>query len=110
MKACDFIQAGEHVIVIFTLGGRLEINKDHSGSTGNWTIDPHRKIDRAIIYYRDESAKKNSVFLATFEGAILSEQEGKYEIRLNHIQYAGETSLHWKEFADTGSNPIRYLP
>ncbi|RRR71574.1 MAG: HNH endonuclease [Candidatus Viridilinea halotolerans] len=110
MKARDFIQDGECVIVVFTTGHKLEINKDHSGFTGNWPIDPHNKIDRVIIYYRNELAGKNNVFLATFEEAVLSDDKERYELRLSHIQYAGETVLNWYEFADTGPNPIRYLP
>ncbi len=110
MKARDFIQDGESVVVIFTRGDRLEINEDHSGSTGNWSINPHRKVHRVVIYRRDELTEKNSIFLATFEGAILSEDEDRYNIQLSHIQYAGETNLHWGEFADTGSQPVRYLP
>jgi hypothetical protein len=45
MKARAFIKPGDAVLVIFTRGERCDVNADHTASTGDWGIDPDRKID-----------------------------------------------------------------
>lgn len=110
MKARDFIKPGETAMVIFTRGGRFEVNADHTGSTGNWVIDPNRKIDRVIVYHRNETANTNMLYIGSLVQAEKTTENDRYNIRLAHIQYIGETTLHWKEFAEAGQNPIRYLP
>lgn len=109
MKARDFVQAGEQMMVIFTRGGRFELRSDHTGSTGNWVIDTKRHIDRGMVYHRDGSSNKNKIYLASFVAATPTDEEGRYNVELAHIQYAGESELNWKDFADTGTYPVRYI-
>ena len=109
MKARNFIKPGERVIVIFTRGEDLEINPDNTGSTGKWDLNPNHSIDRVIIYHRNES-NTNLLYIATHSGVEHTDLEGKYKIRLNHIQYVGDTGENWTEFAECGANPVRYLP
>lgn len=54
MKARDFIQPGENVIVIFTQGSDFDLGDGNTGSTGEWLIDPNRPVDRVIIYHRKD--------------------------------------------------------
>jgi hypothetical protein len=110
MKAHDFLQSGETVMVIFTRGGRFDLRADHTGATGNWVIDPNRKIDRVIIYHRNEDTHTNLLYIGCFIEAERTTENGRYNIHLAHIQYIGKTEIHWKEFAGSGQNPIRYLP
>ena len=110
MKAHDFIQPDEAVMIIFTRGGRFDVNADHTGATGNWVFDPNRKVDRVIIYHRNEGLHTNMLYIGSFVEAERTSENGRYNIVLAHIQYVGQTDLHWKEFADAGQNPIRYLP
>lgn len=110
MKARDFVRPDERVIVIFTRGGRFEVRSDHTGSTGNWTIDAKRPVDRVIVYHRDESINSNAIYLASFVQAIQTDEGKRYNIELAHVQYAGQSDLNWQEFAETQVNPVRYLP
>jgi hypothetical protein len=44
MKARDLVQAGESAVAIFTRGGRFVLREDGTGYTGNWVINPKKKI------------------------------------------------------------------
>lgn len=111
MKARDFIKPGETVIVVYTHGKHFELKDNNTGSTGQWTIDPNRIVDRVIIYHRDDETRTNTLYIANHAGAKLAEErEGRrYDIQLTHIQYVGITSINWTEFAESRQNPIRYL-
>lgn len=110
MNARSFIQPGEQVITIFTRGGRFEVHDDHSGYTGNWRINPQRRVDRVIIYHRDETLGSNTLYIGNLAKIVETHEENRYGLFLEHVQYIGTTHLDWKDFADTGQNPIRYLP
>lgn len=109
MKARDLVKSGETVVVIYTHGKHFELKENNTGSTGQWTIDPNRLVDRVIIYLRDDKTNTNTLYLANHAGTNPAEREGRYDIQLTHVQYAGTTSMNWTEFAEAGSNPIRYL-
>lgn len=111
MKARDFIKPGETVIVIYTHGKHFELKDDNTGSTGHWTIDPNRLVNRVIIYHRDDGTKTNTLYLGNHAGSeLVAEREGRrYDIQLTHVQYVGTTSINWTEFAESKQNPIRYL-
>lgn len=109
MKAHNLIKPGENVMVIFTHGNRFEIHDDNTGSTGNWTINPIRLVERVIIYLRNKEMYTNIVYIANYASVETTEEEGRYKIQLAHVQYVGTTYMNWCEFADGGSNPIRYL-
>ncbi len=107
MKARDFIKPGESVIAIFTHGIHFHLNDDNTGSTGEWKIDPNRLVDRVIIYHRND--EMNILYIANYAGVEPADREGRYTIKLTHVQYIGATSTNWAEFAETGAYPIRYL-
>lgn len=110
MKARDFIQPGEAIMVVFTHGIHFDIYDDSTGSTGEWEIDPNRLVDRVLIYLRNDESKTNTLYIANHAGVELAKREGRHNIQLTHVQYVGVTSENWVEFAEGGSNPIRYLP
>ncbi|MCT7964079.1 hypothetical protein NG791_25710 [Laspinema sp. D1] len=109
MKARDFIKPNESAVVIFTHGEKFVIHEDNTGLTGEWKISPNRTVERVILYHRDDEKNTNSLYIGNYAGAEPSTLEGRYNIRLTHLQYIGLTSLNWIEFAEGGQNPIRYL-
>lgn len=111
MKARDLIKPGENVLVILTHGIHFILNDDeNTGSTGEWKIDPNRLVNRVIIYLRNDEKHTNTLYIANHAGVESAETEGRYKIKLTHIQYIGTTSANWFEFAEAGSYPVRYLP
>lgn len=110
MKARDFIKPGENVVVIFTHGMHFDLDDDNTGSTGQWVIDSNRRLDRVILYRRDDDKDLNTLYIANYAGIEPATREGRYDIQLTHVQYIGTTSKNWPEFAEGGQNPIRYLP
>ena len=110
MKARDFIKPGENVIVIFTRGLHFEPGDDNTGSTGEWDIDPNRSVNRVIIYLRNDEMHTNILYIANHAGVKPADRKGRHNILLTHVQYIGTTSANWSEFAEAGTNPIRYLP
>jgi hypothetical protein len=107
MKARNFIKPGENTIVIFTRGMLFELGNDNTGLTGDWEINPNRSVDRVIIYHHEHEI--NRLYIGNNAGLELVE-DNRYKIKLAHLQYIGETDLNWNEFAEGGSNPVRYLP
>ncbi len=110
MKARDFIQPGEAIMVVFTHGIHFEIYDDSTGSTGEWEIDPNRSVDRVLIYRRNDELKTNTLYIANHAGVKPANREGRHTIQLTHVQYVGATSKNWVEFAEGGAYPVRYLP
>lgn len=111
MKARDFIEPGENVIVISTHGMHFNFGGDKTGSTGEWIIDPNRSVDRVIIYRRNEDNTK-TLYIANHAGVKPADREGRYNIQLTHVQYIGTTSTNWHEFAEAkpgARSQIRYL-
>ena len=106
MRARDFINQSESILVIFTDGTLFELGQDHTGLTGDWKINPNRSSNRVIIYLREHPT--NRLYIANNAGVEFVEEK-RYKIKLAHVQYIGNTDLNWNEFAEGGTNPIRYL-
>ena len=92
MKARVFIKPNENVIVIFTNGEKFVIQENNTGLTGEWKISPNRTVERVILYHRDDDKNTNSLYIENYAGAEPSTLEGRYNIRLTHLQYIGLTS------------------
>jgi hypothetical protein len=110
-KASDLLNPGETAMVVFTEGLHLVLHSDGTGTSGNWKIDPKRRVGKVIIYKRDSEAtdQLNKVYLADHTG-IVGEVEGKrYIIGLQNTTLRGVTDQNWRMFADAGTNPVRYL-
>lgn len=110
-KASSLLGPGETAIVIFTEGGHLQLQRDGLGSTGNWKISARRAVDRVIIYRRDPAgtSRDNDAFIAFHAGLEGPDENGRYIVRMQGVQYSGRTPHNWHYFADAGTNPIRYL-
>lgn len=112
--ARELLKSGESAIVIFTDGRDFNRNRDGSGQTGNWVIDPKRLFEKVIVYRRDKVFGKNEVYAATPVGVIgpihlTKSKQDRYAIKLSSVKLEGTTSEKWFSFAQTGPNPIRYL-
>lgn len=112
MKAIDLVADGETAIVILTSGKHFEVNQEGFGSTGKWVIDPTRRIDKVIVFRRDEEHKTQEVFVGEPVDIVQSDRERRYVINLAKIRDLGRTSETWLSFADLkpgAQNPIRYV-
>ena len=111
--ASDLLDPGESAIVVFTRNRHLvRINADGSGTSGNWHTNPdHHDIpDKLIIYNRSSSVpQQNEVYVASYLHAVGSGSPGRVIIHFQDARHAGTTSRSWYDFADAGTNPVRYL-
>jgi hypothetical protein len=117
-SANQLLRPGEVGLVIFTEGRDFTVNADGSGSTGDWAVDPLRRVDWIFIYYRRDpaDASHNELFMARsgdLEGPRPPVAPGgreRYLINLRDIKFVGQTTVNWHKFASAGALPIRYIP
>lgn len=112
-RASDLLEAGESAIVLFTKDLHLEINADGSGRSGYWRTNPdyHDTPDKVIIYNRasDEVPLGAEIYVAKYVNAVKSTRPGRCVIEFQEGAPVGTTSRNWAEFAEAGTNPVRYL-
>jgi hypothetical protein len=113
-RASDLLRAGEVAIVLFTKSMHLvNMNPDGSGTSGNWHSNPnhHDRPDKVIIYNRllDRVPQEAEIYLAKYVDAVESQSQGRLVIQFQNAMQVGTTRQNWYEFADTGTNPVRYL-
>lgn len=106
MEAHSLLHSGETAVALFTEGKRFEINRDGTGTTGNWVVKAELDVDRVIIYRRRE--RTNEVYLADFAG-ISDAGERRRKIHFVNARMIDETDRSWTEFAGGGQNPVRYI-
>ncbi len=113
MKAIDFLIPGETAIVVFTDGLNLTIQPDGTGTSGNWIINPHRQADKIIIYRRDTKNTQiiNEILIERHNGVSgpTPDDNRRYIVAFIDLKSHGTTNTNWREFAETGSAPVRYL-
>jgi hypothetical protein len=106
----DLLAPGESALAVFTHGRHFNLNPDGTGSSGNWVIDPERRVDRFIVYNRSGAAGVPAeVYRADFVGAVQSAEPGRLVVNFRAAELAGVTRDSWPKFADTGVNPVRYI-
>ena len=109
-SAIELLAPGETALVIFTVGHHLTDNHDGTGSTGWWVINPHRKVNRIIIYRRaSDDLADNDLFIGRHDGVEGPREDGRYLVRLLDFKLAGHTASNWRKFADTYSKSLRYV-
>ena len=104
--ATDLLQPGETALVVFTDGRHFLQYQDGSGQSGNWKVDPNRRVDRVIVYMR--VAWRNEIYLAHHAGTTLSPEPGRRIVQLKGFEAAGATPENWRDFADA-YGPVRYV-
>jgi hypothetical protein len=112
-NASSLLSPGETAIVIFTKGKNLELDLEGTGTgtTGNWITNPRRRVDKVIVYRRDpyETSGESDVFIGEHAGLVGPNENGRYIVKMRGVVCAGTTQRNWYDFADAGTNPIRYL-
>ena len=116
-RAIDLVPEGETAIVLLTRGELFTRNADGTGTTGNWKFNPNngRQISRVIVCYEYNDRRSIDVLIADYVGAVCPIETGRYEtdgrwvIRMAGIHRVGTTRHNWKQFADAGTNPVRFL-
>jgi hypothetical protein len=107
-SADQLLRPGEVGLFIFTEGSNFTVNPDGTGSTGDWVVDPRRRVDWIVIYKRGSDPANNELWMAR-PGDYESARSDRYAIGLRHIQRVGATDANWSQFATAGNNPIRYI-
>lgn len=108
-SADQLLRPGEVGLFIFTDGANLTINQDGSGSTGDWVVDPRRRVDWVVIYKRASNNPSRNELLLARSGDLEGPRAERYLINLRDIKSVGYTDVNWHEFASAGNNPIRYI-
>jgi hypothetical protein len=106
--ARDVVPRDSAALVVFSRWENLELQPDGTGWTGFWRIDPTKEFDKVILYLRDE-AGVNSVYLADRVSTREAAECGRYTIDIVNAKLVATTVSNWREFAEGGSNPVRYL-
>lgn len=106
---------------MFTDGRDLQISQDGSGSTGYWIMNPKRLFDKVIIYKRDRRIPNGGEIYTGIPVQVIPARQAspphnrwpnldrRFLIGLSNVEPAGITRETWSEFAQTGTNPVRYL-
>ncbi len=106
----ELLTPDESALAVFTHGRNFTLNPDGTGSSGNWVIDPERRIDRFIVYSRSGPAGVPAeIYRAEYVGAAESTESGRFVVSFRAAELAGVTRESWPQFADTGVNPVRYI-
>lgn len=112
----EIINKNESVCAVFTTheewSSNLEIKSDSTGFTGDWLLGRRRhKFEFVIIYHRPKT--ENNIYKARVRSVKgpLPQYQPKERFRINFrgFEQLGTTSHNWSEFADCGSNPVRYF-
>ena len=107
--ASQLLRPGEVGLVLFTEGANLTINPDGSGSTGDWVVDPRRRVDWIIMYRREAGNPADNELLMARSGDFEGPRGDRYLINLRDVKRVGSTNVNWREFAGGWNNPVRYI-
>ena len=111
----EIIEKTERTIALFTThdewSSNLVFNSDRTGFTGDWKIRLQNNIEIVVIYHRIGGV--NNIYKAdivNIEGPLpVHEDTNRYRIHFSNCKNFGTTESNWSVFADTGTNPVRYL-
>jgi hypothetical protein len=111
----EIIEEDERVIAVFTThdqwSSNLIINKDRTGSTGDWAIRSNPDVETVIIYHRVDGG--NYIYKAkivSIEGPLPKYKDrNRYKIYFSGCEDEGVTTNTWSDFANCGANPVRYI-
>jgi hypothetical protein len=113
--AIDFLDAvvpkGNRAICVFTKQiEHLDLREDDVSKSGIWKVKKSKMkgIQTVVIYRRNTDI--NEIILGDYVGLKDSKITDRFYLIFKNYQKVGHTINNWKEFAKTGSNPIKYLP
>ncbi len=113
MEVDKYIEENYKYIIIFT---NLDSNQDTvvqrsnlclepSGYTCCWKIAKSRKIEKVILYIREDG--KNRIYKADYDYREHIEK-GRYKVYYKNLEFIEYTVANWKNFTNSQS-PIRYI-
>jgi len=113
MELKKYTESKYNFIAIFTNFDGLEYSDlrrknlllDNEGYTGNWVIAKSRKIEKILLYVREQGV--NQVYLADYDYRETIEGR-RSRVYFKNLSSLGTTKANWMEFANTQS-PIRYI-
>ena len=112
MTATNYIDKNYNYIVIFTnldhgdvVTKKKNMSLDSNGFTCCWVIAKSRKIEKILLYIREQG--KNNIYHANYD--YRENIEGRrYKVYFKNLKFIEYTSSNWVEFAHT-QNPLRYI-
>ena len=112
-SARELLKEDESLLVILTDGHQLNLDAtDGDASTAWWRMAEKRNTDKVVIYHRKLSNDGAAIYKADFVRKERRESDGRFKIYLTRVDYLGETSSSWSQFANDGQSlqsPLRYL-
>ena len=86
---------------------------NNTGYTGDWRLSPGGLKGGVIVIYFSQINNgriDNIIYKARITEAIsCPDAPNRYKIHFENWEIVGKTHSMWKEFAKTGSNPIKYF-
>ena len=112
MTLLKYIESNYNYVAIFTnldndeTGSiRKNMSLETNGFTCCWVIAKSRKIEKIILYIRENGI--NKIYTADYN--YRENVEGRrYRIHYKNLEFLENTSSNWMEFAHTQS-PVRYI-
>ena len=110
-SARDLLEVNQSAIVFFTHGQSFFINENGDGETGSWILNPQlvKKVDKVIVYLRDETKRINHIFLGDFHSLRKGERSRRWIVRFSNMTELGTTEIHWLEFGNGSTAPVNYI-
>lgn len=110
-NARDLLDPGQSAIVFFTHGQDFHIDNLGEGETGSWILNPDlvRKVDKVIVYLRDEMRRVNHVYIGSFHSLRKGERSRRWIVRFTGMTELGTTGVHWLEFGNGSTAPVNYV-
>ena len=110
-KAEELVILGEKAFVVFTRGDHLTYDEMGEGQTGNWIAGAQSlsKIDKVIIYLRNEQAGTNLVFMGNYSYWVESPEQHRKVIHFTRFEKKGFTNSNWLEFGGNSWSPTFYI-
>jgi hypothetical protein len=109
--ARELLEPGQSAIVFFTHGQSFNIDSNGEGETGEWMLSPAlvNKVDKVIVYLRDEERKVNHIFMGNFHSLRRGARSRRFFIRFADMKELGTTQVHWLDFGNGTKAPVNYV-
>ena len=109
--ARELLEPNQSAIVFFTHGQGFHIDENGEGETGSWLLntDVVKKVDKVIVYYRNEDEKINRIFMGNFHSLRQGDRSRRWIVRFDKITELGTTPVHWLNFGNGSTSPVNYV-
>jgi hypothetical protein len=109
--AQDLLAPSQSAIVFFTHGQGFHIDENGEGETGSWLLNRElvKKVDKVIVYFRDESEKINHIYMGDFHSLRKGDRSRRWIVRFSRITEIGTTDVHWLQFGNGTTAPVNYV-